>query len=90
MNTRIKFGFVIVCTAATSLFGCGGGGHHGGSGGGTTPPPVEPVNFNATVRALATKPESRDGAASQSPMDLNTPTWVFENDDETAFDDLFL
>src|SRR5262245_32457066 len=89
MNTRITFSVLVTCAAATLFIGCGGGGGSSGGGGDMTPPPSETVNFNATVRTLATQPESPD-AASESPMDLNTPTWVFDNEDDTAFDDLFL
>jgi hypothetical protein len=81
--------------AAVLMAGCGGGsGHGGGNGSSMTPPPSAPppaatVNFNATVRALATDPESPSGATSKNPVDVNTPVWVFENEDDTAFDDLF-
>ena len=85
-----KIAALSLCALLASCGGGGGSGGHGDAGGGMSPPPAAntSVNFNATVRALATQSTSPDSATSDEAMDVNTPTWVFEDADD-AFDDLF-
>jgi len=85
-----KIAAISSCLLLASCGGGGGSGGHGNEGGSMSPPPAASteVNFNATVRALATQAASPDSATSEEAMDVNTPKWVFEDVDD-AFDDLF-
>jgi hypothetical protein len=93
MSNLFDFPKAVALTASILLAGCGGGsggGHDDNDSNTPPPPPVTrmEVNFNDTVRTLATQPISA-GAASAEPMDVNTPIWIFDDADD-AFEDVFL
>jgi hypothetical protein len=87
-TTGLAFAFGISLLTA----GCGGGGSAGGgsyvgNGGmdtGTAPPPaMSSTNFNAFV-----KEQFAQMSDTSDPADMNDRQWEFNDDDETAFDDV--
>lgn len=77
----------VVTIASFLLAACGGGG--GDSGGGDTgapPPAVTTTSFNSVMRDVVSIDTAAD-AEPGLPLDVNTQSWVFAEDEE-AFSDL--
>jgi hypothetical protein len=91
-TTGLAFAFGIgLLTAGCGGGGSGGDGSYGGNGGsgggmgtGTAPPPaMGATNFNAFV-----KEQFAQMSDTSDPIDMNDRQWEFNDDDETAFDDV--
>lgn len=78
----------VLAIASCLLAACGGGGDYDGgdAGGGTAPPPAATTSFNRVVRDVVSIEPVADIEPGM-PLDVNTQSWVFEEDEE-AFSDL--